>query len=116
MQALRYNLAYKLSYREIEEIFAERNIRFDHSTLYRWVIKYAVLLKAIFRMKKHRVSHSWRMDKTYIKVKGLWVYYYRAMDKLGAIIYFHLSESFDEPAAQAFFNKTFNQLVCLKRS
>ncbi len=51
MQALRYYLAYKLSYREIEEIFAERNIRVDHSTLNRWVIKYAPLLEANFRKK-----------------------------------------------------------------
>ena len=78
MQALRYYLAYKLSYREIEEIFAERNIRFDHSTLNRWVIKYAPLLEANFRKRKRKVADSWRMDETYIKVKGKWVYYYRA--------------------------------------
>ena len=102
MQALRYYLAYKLSYREIEEIFAERNIHFDHSTLNRWVIKYAPLLEAIFRMKKRRVPRSRRMDETYIKIKGQWVYYYRAVDKLGAIIDFYLSETRDEPAARAF--------------
>ncbi|AQS36882.1 transposase [Shewanella psychrophila] len=109
MQALRYYLAYKLSYREIEEIFAERNIHFDHSTLNRWVIKYAPQLEAIFRKKKRRVSGSWRMDETYIKVKGRWVYYYRAVDKYGAIIDFYLSETRDEPAARAFFNKAINQ-------
>ena len=75
MQALRYYLAYKLSYREIEEVFTERNVRFDHSTLNRWVIQYAPLLKAVFRKKKHRVSGSWRMDEAYIKIKGRWVYY-----------------------------------------
>ena len=109
MQALRYYLAYKLSYREIEEMFAERNIHFDHSTLSRWVIKYAPQLEAIFRKKKRRVSGSWRMDETYIKVKGRWVYYYRAVDKYGAIIDFYLSDTRDEPAAQAFFNKAINQ-------
>ena len=70
MQALRYYLAYKLSYREIEEIFAERNISFDHSTLSRWVIKYAPQLEVIFRKRKRRIADSWRMDETYIKVKG----------------------------------------------
>lgn len=109
MQALRYYLAYKLSYREIEEMFAERNIHFDHSTLNRWVIKYAPQLEAIFRKKKRRVSGSWRMDETYIKIKGRWVYYYRAVDKYGAIIDFYLSETRDEPAARAFFNKAINQ-------
>lgn len=86
MQALRYYLAYKLSYREIEEMFAERNIHFDHSTLNRWVIKYAPQLEAVFRKIKRRVSGSWRMDETYIKIKGRWVYYYRAVDKYGAFI------------------------------
>jgi putative transposase len=105
MQALRYYLAYKLSYREIEEIFSERNIRFDHSTLNRWVLKYASKLEAVFRRKKRKVSGSWRMDETYIKIKGEWVYYYRAVDKYGAIVDFYLSEKRDEPAARAFFNK-----------
>ena len=109
MQALRYYLAYKLSYREIEEMFAERNIHFDHSTLNRWVIKYAPQLEAIFRKRKRRVSESWRMDETYIKIKGRWVYYYRAVDKYGAIIDFYLSETRDEPAARTFFNKAINQ-------
>lgn len=109
MQALRYYLAYKLSYREIEEMFADRNIHFDHSTLNRWVIKYAPQLEAVFRKRKRRVSGAWRMDETYIKIKGRWVYYYRAVDKYGAIIDFYLSETRDEPAARAFFNKAINQ-------
>ena len=109
MQALRYYLAYKLSYREIEEMFAERNIHFDHSTLDRWVIKYTPQLEAVFRKKKRRVSGSWRMDETYIKVKSQWVYYYRAVDKYGAIIDFYLSETRDELAARAFLNKAINQ-------
>lgn len=108
MQALRYYLAYKLSYREIEEVFAERNIHFDHSTLNRWVIKYAPQLDAVFRKEKRRVSGSWQMDETYIKIKGKWVYYYREVDKYGAIIDFYLSETRDEPAAQEFFNKAIN--------
>ena len=109
MMALRYYLAYKLSYREIEEIFAERHIHFDHSTLNRWVIKYAPLLDAAFKKKKRNVSRSWRMDETYIKLKGRWVYYYRAVDKYGAIIDFYLSEARDGSAARAFFNKAINQ-------
>ncbi|WP_234911166.1 IS6 family transposase [Vibrio anguillarum] len=106
MMALRYYLAYKLSYREIE---AERHIHFDHSTLNRWVIKYAPLLDAAFKKKKRNVSGFWRMDETYIKVKGRWVYYYRAVDKYSAIIDFYLSETRDESAARAFFNKAINQ-------
>lgn len=105
MQALRYYLAYKLSYREIEEIFAERNIHFDHSTLNRWVIKYSQQLEANFRSRKRKVTDSWRMDETYIKIKGKWVYYYRAVDKQGAIVDFYLRETRDELAARAFFDK-----------
>ncbi|AGH80958.1 transposase [Psychromonas sp. CNPT3] len=105
MMALRYYLAYKLSYREIEGIFTERNIHFDHSTLNRWVIKYAPQLEARFRKRKRRVARSWQMDETYIKIKGKWVYYYCAVDKHGAIIDFYLSEHRDEPAARAFFEK-----------
>ena len=105
MMALRYYLAYKLSYREIEEIFAERNIHFDHSTLNRWVIKYAPKLEENFRKRKRKVADSWRMDETYIKIKGKWVYYYRAVDKYGAIVDFYLSDKRDEPAARAFFDK-----------
>jgi transposase-like protein len=108
LQSLRYSLAYKLSYCEIEEIFAERNIHFDHSTLNRWVIKYSPQLEANFRTRKRNVADLWRMDETYIKIKGKWVYYYRAVDKHGAIVDFYLSETRDEPAARAFFDKALN--------
>jgi transposase-like protein len=70
LQSLQYYLAYKLSYREIEEIFAERNTHFDHSTLNRWEIKYSQQLEANFRTRKRNVADSWQMDETYIKIKG----------------------------------------------
>jgi putative transposase len=70
MQALRYYLADKLSYREIDEMFTELNIHLNHSPLNRWVIKDSPQLEAIFRKRKRRVSGSWPMDETYIKVKG----------------------------------------------
>ena len=63
LQSLRYYLAYKQSHREIEEIFAERNIHFDHSTLNRWVIKYSPQLEANFRTRKRNMVDSWRMDE-----------------------------------------------------
>jgi transposase-like protein len=105
LQSLRHYLTYKLSYREIEAIFAERNIHFDHSTLNRWVLKYSPPLEANFRTRKRKVADSWRMDETYIKIKGKWVYSYRAVDKHGAIVDFYLSETPDELAASVFFNK-----------
>ena len=103
--SVRYYLAYKLSYREIEEILAERYIQVDHSTLNRWVIQYAPLLEQRARQMKKPVMRSWRMDETYIKVKGQWKYYYRAVDKQGNVVDFLLCDKRDEAAAHAFFDK-----------
>ena len=103
--SVRYYLAYKLSYREIEEILAERHIQVDHSTLNRWVIQYAPLLEQRARQMKKPVMRSWRMDETYIKVKGQWKYYYRAVDKQGNVVDFLLCDKRDEAAARAFFDK-----------
>lgn len=103
--AVSYYQAYQLSYRDIEEIFKERGIDVDHATLNRWVIKFTPQLDDCFRKKKHQTQGSWRMDETYIKVKGKWVYYYRAVDKYGAIVDFYLSERRDEAAAIRFLTK-----------
>ena len=91
LMAVRWYLAYALSYRDIEELMAERGVNVDHSTLNRWVIYYASQLEDEFRKKhKRNVRDSWRMDETYIKVKGVWHYLYRAVDKSGATIDFML--------------------------
>lgn len=70
LQSIRYYLSYKLSYREIEEVLAERGINVDHSPLSRWVIKYAPLLEHQARGRKKPVASSWRMEETYINVKA----------------------------------------------
>lgn len=106
LMAVRWYLAYALSYRNIEELMLERGVKVDHSTVNRWVIKYAPLLEEEFRKKrKYSVGDSWRMDETYIKVKGEWAYLYRAVDKEGKTIDFMLSEKRDKKAAKAFFDK-----------
>ncbi|WP_423063547.1 IS6 family transposase [Candidiatus Paracoxiella cheracis] len=106
LMAVRWYLAYALSYRNIEELMLERGVNVDHSTINRWVIKYAPLLEAEFR-KKHKspVGGSWRMHETYIKVKGDWHYLYRAVDKEGNTIDFLLSKQRDKQAAKRFFKK-----------
>jgi putative transposase len=84
----------------------ERGISVDHSTVNRWVIHYTPLLEKEFRRNyKRKVSISWRMDETYIKIKGVWHYLYRAVDKEGNTIDFMLSKKRDEAAAKAFFVK-----------
>ena len=75
---VRWYLSYSLSYRDIEEMMLERGTSVDHSTLNRWVIYYAPLLEDKFRKNhKRKVGSSWRMDETYIKIKGVWHYLYR---------------------------------------
>ncbi len=102
-------VSYSLSYRDIEEMMLERGISVDHSTINRWVIHYSPQLENEFRKKhKREVGSSWRMDETYIKVKGVWNYLYRAVDKAGDTVDFMLSAKRDTQAAKAFFNKAMN--------
>ncbi|OOQ68204.1 IS6 family transposase [Vibrio parahaemolyticus] len=109
LQTLRYYFAYKLCYRDIEEIQRERGVCIDHATINRWVIKFGPILEMRARQKKRAVSSSWRMDETYVKVKGEWFYYYRAVDKFGDVIDYFLSPTRDEAAAKAFLNKAIAQ-------
>ncbi len=109
LQSIRWFLAYSLSYRGIEEMMAERGFSVDHSTINRWVLQYSPQLDATFRHKKKRVGTRWRMDETYIKVKGHWKYYYRAVDKQGQSIDFLLTATRDQQAARRFFKKAIKQ-------
>jgi putative transposase len=75
LMAVRWKLAYPLSYRNIEELMEERGADVDHSTVQQWVVYYAPQLDESFRKRKKPVGSSWRMDETYIKVNGKWVYF-----------------------------------------
>ncbi|MEY4475301.1 MAG: hypothetical protein RL248_1068 [Pseudomonadota bacterium] len=79
-QCVRWYLAYSLSLRNLEEIMTERGIAVDHSTLHRWVIRLVPLLDKAFRRHKRSMRPRWRMDETYIKIKGQWKCLYRAVD------------------------------------
>jgi transposase-like protein len=77
----------------------------DHATVNRWVIKYTPLLEAAFHRRKWSVWRSWRLDETYIRVRGHWRYLYRAVDKYGQTIDFLLTEPRDEHAAKRFLTR-----------
>lgn len=106
LMAVRWYLAYALSYRHIEELMAERGLSVDHATVNRWVVQYAPLLEESFRQRhKKFVGSSWRMDETTIKIKGEWHYLYRAVDKEGQTIDFMLLKTRDRKAAEKSLEK-----------
>ena len=105
LMGVRWYVAYPLSYRHVEELLEERGVPIDHATIQRWVVQYSPLLEEAFHRRKRPVWVSWRMDETYIKVKGQWYYLYRAVDKTGQTIDFLLTAQRDEPAAKRFLTK-----------
>jgi putative transposase len=105
LTAVRWYVAYPLSTRHVEELMCERGVPVDHSTVNRWVIKYSPQLEDAFHHCKRPVGGSWRMDETYLKVKGEWRYLYRAVDKRGQTIDFLLTEHRDQEAALRFLQQ-----------
>jgi len=105
LTCVRWYLAYPLSYRQLEEMMQERGVLVDHATINRWVLKYAPQLEEAFHRRKRPAWSSWRMDETYIKVKGQWYYLYRAVATSGQTIDFLLTEQRDEQAATRFLTK-----------
>ena len=102
---IRWYAAYPLSYRHLEEMMEERGVFVDHSSINRWAIRFLPLLEKVFRKHKRPVGGSWRMDETYIKVKGAWKYLFRAVDKEGKTVDFLLTARRDRAAAMRFFDK-----------
>ncbi|NKW11141.1 IS6 family transposase [Ochrobactrum tritici] len=96
---------YPVSYRDLQEILAERGIAVDHATLNRWVVRYSPLIAAQAQSRKRPTARSWRVDETYIKVRGQWTYLYRAVDRDGQTLDFMLSERRNLAAARRFFKK-----------
>lgn len=106
---IRWYAAYPLSYRHIEEMMEERGVSVDHSTINRWAIRFLPLIEKLSRKYKRKVGTSWRMDETYIKVKGTWKYLYRSVDKEGKTVDFLLTAHRDMVAAKRFFEKAMRE-------
>jgi putative transposase len=102
---VRWYLAYNLSLRNLEEMMAERGISVDHATVHRWVIRYSPELLERFNRRKRPVTGRWHIDETYIKVRGRWMYLYRAIDSNGDTVEFWFSERRNLTAAKRFLTQ-----------
>ena len=109
--AVRWYCRYAVSYRDLEAMMTERGVAVDHSTIYRWVQRFAPEMEKRLRWQWRRPqSTSWRIDETYVKVRGKWAYLYRALDKLGNTIDFYLSATRNTKAAKRFLGKALRGL------
>ncbi len=106
---VRWYLSFKLSYRDLVAMTAERGMALAHTTILRWVQHYAPEFEKRWNRFACGVGGSWRCDQTYVKVKGEWVYLYRAVDKIGKTVDFHLIRRRDVNAAKAFLRKAMQQ-------
>ncbi len=104
--AVRWYLRYGLSYRDVEELLAERGIDVDHVTIYRWVQRFTPLLIEAARPCRHAVGDRWFVDETYVKVNGVWRYVYRAVDEHGQVIDVYMSKQRNIAAARHFFTSS----------
>ncbi len=100
---VRWYLRYALSYRDLEELLAERGIEVDHVTWFRWVQRFTPMLIDAARPCRHHVGDRWHADETYVKVNGVWRYVYRAVDQRGQVIDVFVSDRRDIAAAKWFF-------------
>jgi transposase-like protein len=103
--AVRWYLRFGLSYRDLEELLADRGVEVDHVTIYRWVQRFTPLLADAARPCRHLVGDRWQVDETYVKVGGEWRYVYRAIDQFGQVVDVFVSPRRDAAAARQFIER-----------
>jgi transposase-like protein len=113
--AVRWYLRYGLSYRDVEELLAERGVEVDHVTVYRWVQRFTPLLADAARFARHAPGDRWFVDETYVKVNGVWRYVYRAIDQYGQVIDVLVSARRDAAAARRFFTRALGIVKVIPR-
>src|SRR5580698_5999975 len=113
---VRWYLRFKLSYRDLVEMMAERGLSLAHTTIMRWIHHYAPEFERRWNRFARPAGPSWRVDETYVKIRGRWVYLYRAVDRDGKTVDFRLSTRRDVAAAKAFFRKAIKAQGALPRT
>jgi transposase-like protein len=108
--AIRWYLRFNLSYRDVEELLAERGVEVDHVTVFRWVQRFAPLLADAARFARHAPGDRWFVDETYVKVNGVWRYISRAIDQHGQVIDVLVSARRDAATAHRFFRRALSTL------
>ncbi len=106
---MRWYLRYPVSYRNLKEMMEERGVEVDHTTIYRWVQRYAPEFEKRLRWYAKPLGFAWKVDETYIKIKGQWKYLYRAIASTGETIDFMLSHKRDAKSAIRFFKRALKQ-------
>ncbi len=113
---VRWYLRFKLSYRDLVEMMAERGVDLAHTTIMRWIQRFVPEFEKRWNRFAYKAGRSWRVDETYVKIKGRWTYLYRAVDSDGKTIDFLLRVNRDVAAAKAFFQRAFKSQGRLPRA
>ena len=116
MLCVRWYLRFKLSLRDLVEMMSERGLSLAHTTIMRWVQRYVPEFEKRWRRFGSAVGRSWRVDETYVKIRGKWCYLYRAVDRAGRTVDFTLSTHRDVGAAKAFFRKAIKGQGCAPKT